>query len=252
MRILVTGGAGFIGSHYVRTLLRRARRGRIGATVTVLDKLTYSGNRANLDAGRGRPAATASSRATSATPQLVDERDARPRRGGALRRRVARRPVDRRARPTFVHDQRARHPDAARRGAARTASAASCTSPPTRSTARSSEGSWTEDVAAGAELARTPPRRPARDLIALAYHRTHGLDVVRHPLLQQLRALPVPGEGHPAVRHQPARRRAGAAVRRRRATSATGCTSTTTAAASTWRCAGAAPARSTTSAAAPS
>ena len=27
-----------------------------------------------------------------------------------------------------------------------------------------------------------------------------------HPLLQQLRALPVPGEGHPAVRHQPARR----------------------------------------------
>ncbi|MFF5113726.1 dTDP-glucose 4,6-dehydratase [Streptosporangium sp. NPDC000509] len=45
MRILVTGGAGFIGSHYVRTLL-----GTDGpATVTVLDKLTYAGNPANLD-----------------------------------------------------------------------------------------------------------------------------------------------------------------------------------------------------------
>ena len=55
-----------------------------------------------------------------------------------------------------------------------------------------------------------------------------------HPLLQQLRAVPVPGEGHPAVRHQPDRRREGAAVRRGRATSATGCTSTTTAAASRW------------------
>ena len=38
----------------------------------------------------------------------------------------------------------------------------------------------------------------------------------RHPLLQQLRAVPVPGEGHPAVHHQPARRQEGAAVRRRR------------------------------------
>src|SRR5258708_58719 len=42
MRILVTGGAGFIGSHFVKRL-RRA-----GDDVVVLDKLTYSGNRANL------------------------------------------------------------------------------------------------------------------------------------------------------------------------------------------------------------
>ena len=35
-------------------------------------------------------------------------------------------------------------------------------------------------------------------------------------MLQQLRPVPVSGEGHPAVRDQPARRAAGAAVRRRR------------------------------------
>jgi dTDP-glucose 4,6-dehydratase len=42
MRILVSGGAGFIGSHFVNRLLLA------GEDVVVLDKLTYSGNRANL------------------------------------------------------------------------------------------------------------------------------------------------------------------------------------------------------------
>ena len=43
-RILVAGGAGFIGSCFVRQVLGR----RDGTQVTVLDKLTYAGNRANL------------------------------------------------------------------------------------------------------------------------------------------------------------------------------------------------------------
>jgi dTDP-glucose 4,6-dehydratase len=43
-RLLVTGGAGFIGSCFVRDVLAR----RDGSQVTVLDKLTYAGNRANL------------------------------------------------------------------------------------------------------------------------------------------------------------------------------------------------------------
>jgi dTDP-glucose 4,6-dehydratase len=49
MRILVTGGAGFIGSHYVRTMLAGDYPGFEQATLTVLDKLTYEGNLANLD-----------------------------------------------------------------------------------------------------------------------------------------------------------------------------------------------------------
>src|SRR4051794_17402388 len=42
MRILIAGGAGFIGSHFVKRMLAA------GEDVVVLDKLTYSGNRANL------------------------------------------------------------------------------------------------------------------------------------------------------------------------------------------------------------
>ncbi|WP_067499011.1 dTDP-glucose 4,6-dehydratase [Actinoplanes sp. TFC3] len=45
-RVLVTGGAGFIGSHYVRRLL--ADPGDRDLRVTVLDLLTYAGRRANL------------------------------------------------------------------------------------------------------------------------------------------------------------------------------------------------------------
>jgi dTDP-glucose 4,6-dehydratase len=43
MRVLVTGGAGFIGSHFAKRLQRS------GDEVRVLDKLTYSGNPANLE-----------------------------------------------------------------------------------------------------------------------------------------------------------------------------------------------------------
>ncbi|MER5494700.1 dTDP-glucose 4,6-dehydratase [Streptomyces sp. NPDC002454] len=47
-KILITGGAGFIGSHYVRSLLNDGYEEWKGAHVTVLDKLTYAGNRDNL------------------------------------------------------------------------------------------------------------------------------------------------------------------------------------------------------------
>jgi dTDP-glucose 4,6-dehydratase len=49
MRILVTGGAGFIGSNLVRSLIRA------GESVLNLDKLTYAGNLASLSDVSGEP-----------------------------------------------------------------------------------------------------------------------------------------------------------------------------------------------------
>ncbi|GIF26197.1 dTDP-glucose 4,6-dehydratase [Actinoplanes tereljensis] len=48
MNLLVTGGAGFIGSHFVRAVLADRLPGLEGASVTVLDKMAYTGNFANL------------------------------------------------------------------------------------------------------------------------------------------------------------------------------------------------------------
>jgi dTDP-glucose 4,6-dehydratase len=50
-RYLVTGGAGFIGCNFVHRLLAAHPE----AKVTVLDKLTYAGNPANLDPVRSNP-----------------------------------------------------------------------------------------------------------------------------------------------------------------------------------------------------
>jgi len=46
MRVLVTGGAGFIGSNFVRMIVNGSLNGV--SSVTVLDKLTYAGTLANL------------------------------------------------------------------------------------------------------------------------------------------------------------------------------------------------------------
>jgi dTDP-glucose 4,6-dehydratase len=51
MRILITGGAGFIGSNFIRHLLGLSK----GHTVVNYDKLTYAGNLANLDSVANNP-----------------------------------------------------------------------------------------------------------------------------------------------------------------------------------------------------
>ncbi|MGH7937906.1 MAG: GDP-mannose 4,6-dehydratase, partial [Chthoniobacterales bacterium] len=45
MRILVTGGCGFIGSNFIRYILEHYKQ----ASVTNVDALTYAGNLVNLD-----------------------------------------------------------------------------------------------------------------------------------------------------------------------------------------------------------
>jgi dTDP-glucose 4,6-dehydratase len=77
--LLVTGGAGFIGSCFVRDVLAR----RDGTRITVLDKLTYAGNRANLAEAEQDPEQAARLRFVqgdiadpAAVEPLVDDADA--------------------------------------------------------------------------------------------------------------------------------------------------------------------------------
>jgi dTDP-glucose 4,6-dehydratase len=55
MRVLVTGGAGFIGSNYVRRAMSGAYEGLADADIVVLDALTYAGVRENLAPVEGDP-----------------------------------------------------------------------------------------------------------------------------------------------------------------------------------------------------
>ena len=92
MRILVTGGAGFIGSHFARSLLGGRYAGFEHCDVTVLDKLTYASDRANLPAAHPRLTFV---RGRYLRPADARRSGAGARRGCALRRRVPRRPVHR-------------------------------------------------------------------------------------------------------------------------------------------------------------
>ncbi|MGW0732710.1 dTDP-glucose 4,6-dehydratase [Streptomyces sp. NPDC002851] len=165
-RILVTGGAGFIGSHYVRALAAGPEPRR----VTVLDALTYAGNKANLDLG-------------GPEVELVhgDVCDA-----GLVDELVA-------AHDQVVHLAAESHVDRSIEDAAlfvrtnvlgtqtvldaalrhRRSVILASTDEVYGSLAR---GSWTEN----APLAPSSPysaSKASADLLALALHRTHGLDV---------------------------------------------------------------------------
>jgi dTDP-glucose 4,6-dehydratase len=180
VRILVTGGAGFIGSEYVRLLLGVPGGDAAGvpavepSMVTVLDKLTYSGNQDNLAAVRDDPRLRFV-RGDICDPAVVD-------------RVVAGHDV-------IVHFAAESHVDRSIAGAApfvttnvlgtQTLLDAALRHGTARFVHVSTdevygsidEGSWTEDR----PLSPSSPYSASKagsDLLALAYHRTHGLDVV--------------------------------------------------------------------------
>ena len=57
--------------------------------------------------------------------------------------------------------------------------------------------------------------KAAADLLVFSYHHTYGMPVVITPVLEQLWAVPIPGEADSAVHHEPHGRQEGASLRRR-------------------------------------
>ncbi|MET8150115.1 dTDP-glucose 4,6-dehydratase [Actinoplanes sp. NPDC049668] len=174
MNLLVTGGAGFIGSHFVRTALADALPGLEGVRITVLDKLTYAGNFDNLDP-------VSQSRRLDFVPGDICD--------AALVESVLPR------HDAVVHFAAESHVDRSIAGAAEFAmtnvvgTQVLLDAALRHGTSRFVHVSTDEvygSIATGAWTERSPlsPNSPyaatkaGSDLLALAYHRTHGLPVV--------------------------------------------------------------------------
>lgn len=181
MRILVTGGAGFIGSAYVRMLLGAPTGGAVDAAprftpsvVTVLDKLTYSGNLDNLTPVRDDPRLRFV-RGDICDADLVDEVVAGH---DVIVHFAAESHVDRSiagARPfvtTNVLGTQMLLDAALRHHTGRFVHVST-----DEVYGSIDKGSWTEDC----PLAPNSPYAASKagsDLLVLAYHRTYGMDVV--------------------------------------------------------------------------
>ena len=174
MKILATGAAGFIGSEYVRTLLSGDLPGAGDVQVTVLDKLTYSGNLENLATVSAHPGyrfVHGDICDASLVDEIMPDHD-------VIVHFAAESHVDRSIRgavpfvSTNVLGTQVLLDAAFRHRAGRFVHVS--TDEVYGSIGR---GSWTEQ----SPLAPNSPysaSKASSDLLALAYHRTHGLDVV--------------------------------------------------------------------------
>ncbi len=211
MRVLVTGGAGFIGSNFVRRALTGAYPQLADAEVVVLDLLTYAGTLTNLTPVLDSPRlrfVEGDIRDAALVESLMAGTD-------AVVHFAAESHVDRSiagaadfisTNVTGTHILLQAALDAGVAAVRARLHRRGLRLDPARLLAR--------DPPAGAELALLGVQSligPARPRLP-PHPRPAG---VHHPLLEQLRAPPVPREGHPAVRHQPARRRHRPALRRR-------------------------------------
>ena len=174
MELLVTGAAGFIGSNFVRRMLTGAYPAHDDTRVTVLDKLTYAGVRANLDPVADSPRLTFVEGDICDGPLLADLMPGHD---------------------AVVHFAAESHVDRSITGASdfvvtnvlgtQRLLQAALDSGVSRFAHVSTDevygsidaGSWTED----APLLPNSPysaSKASSDLLARAYHRTFGLDVV--------------------------------------------------------------------------
>ena len=201
MRVLVTGGAGFIGSHFAKRLQAA------GDDVRVLDKLTYSGNPANLD-GTGIELVVGDICDADAVAEAADGCD-------AIVNFAAETHVDRSilgatdfGRTEFFGTQVLL--EEVRRTGARFVQV-STDEVYGDLAARRLGGRDRPDQALEPVQRRQGRRRPAHPGLR-AHVRRQRLD---HARLEHVRAEPVSGEADPADDHERARGRAAAGLRRR-------------------------------------
>ncbi|MCA6091464.1 dTDP-glucose 4,6-dehydratase [Streptomyces sp. SCA3-4] len=170
MRLLVTGGAGFIGSHFVHGLLADPAG---PSAVTVLDALTYAGNRANLPTAQQAPRLDfvhGDIRDAALVGDLMARHD-------AVVHFAAESHVDRSiADGTEFTSTNVLGTQTLLEAAVRTGVGTFVQVSTDEVYGSIATGSWTEEQ----PLAPNSPyaaSKAAADLMALAYHRTHGLDV---------------------------------------------------------------------------